>query len=194
MNYAKGNQILGPATYQSPPKSHTAGPSQVSEATPPLSWSNQREKSRRKAEEEKKVLHLCHTKTGFSYSFIQSVTKVHTHLPLLAWRHLRMPPQTHLSKGTSEVYFFEALSIRVWFILFVLSLSQGMKEWVGTNFLEWRVSYHIDTWSDSKLVSTSQTPHSVTQICEQLADSKVLALHKLHTEWLKYVSNYLILN
>ena len=49
MNYAKGDQILGPATYQSPPKSYIAGPPQVSEATPPLSWSNHIEKSRRKA-------------------------------------------------------------------------------------------------------------------------------------------------
>ena len=44
VNYAKGNQILGPATYQSPPKSYIAGPRQVSEATPPLSRSNGNEK------------------------------------------------------------------------------------------------------------------------------------------------------
>ena len=49
-------KILGPATYQSPPKSYIAGPRQVLEATPPLSWSNHREKSR-KAEEKKSQPH-----------------------------------------------------------------------------------------------------------------------------------------
>ena len=49
----KGDQILGPAKYQSPPKSYIARPRQVSKATPPLSWSNHREKFRRKAERKK---------------------------------------------------------------------------------------------------------------------------------------------
>ena len=47
VNYAKSDQILGPATYQSPPKSYLAGPRKVSEATPPLSRSNHREKGGR---------------------------------------------------------------------------------------------------------------------------------------------------
>ena len=51
MGMYKGDQILGPATYQSLPKSYIAGPRQVSEATP---RSNHREKSRRKAEKNKK--------------------------------------------------------------------------------------------------------------------------------------------
>ena len=53
VNYAMGDQILGPAPYQSPPKSYIAGPHQVLEATPTLSLSNHREKSRRKAEKNR---------------------------------------------------------------------------------------------------------------------------------------------
>ena len=48
----KGDQILGPTTYQSLPKSYIAGPRQVLEATPPLSRSNHRDESQRKAEKK----------------------------------------------------------------------------------------------------------------------------------------------
>ena len=51
--YKRWSKIICPATYQSPPKSYIAGPRQVSEATSPLSRSNHREKSQRKAEEKK---------------------------------------------------------------------------------------------------------------------------------------------
>ena len=43
---------MGPAKYQSPPKSYTTRLRQVSVVTPPLSRSNHREKSQRKAEKE----------------------------------------------------------------------------------------------------------------------------------------------
>ena len=42
--------------YQCPPKSYTAGLCQVLEAPTPLSWSNHREKSRRKAEEKNWII------------------------------------------------------------------------------------------------------------------------------------------
>ena len=61
VNYAKGDQILGPATYQSPPKSYIAGPRQVTVAILSLSWSNDREKFRRKA--EKRI--NCNCNVGF---------------------------------------------------------------------------------------------------------------------------------
>ena len=54
VNYAKGDQILDPVTYQSTPKSYLAGQHQVSEATPTLIRSNHRKKSWRKAEKQTK--------------------------------------------------------------------------------------------------------------------------------------------
>ena len=69
-------KILGPETYQSPPKSYIAGHRQVSEATPPLSRSNHKEKSRRKAEKKhcKKYKNLKFT---LSKSMMPIVARCH---------------------------------------------------------------------------------------------------------------------
>ena len=72
-NYSKRWSILDTATYQSPAKSYRAGLRQVSEATSPLSQSNHREKSQRKAEKKKKSSNHFNSRVEIHQDFIALV-------------------------------------------------------------------------------------------------------------------------